>query len=82
MMECVTHEQHGDDEQAAELDDALRRAGVRLDHSNDGARGAPALEIGERNRRGGDDRLDRSNLVAVHEAGLAKREHEPGAVVR
>ena len=82
MVECVTDEQHGDDEQAAELDDALGGAGVRLDHAHDGARGAPSLEIGERDRAGGDDRLDRADLVAVHDARLAKRENETGAVVR
>ena len=80
-MQRVSDDQREDENEAAELDEALGGGGMRLDDAHDGARGAPALEIGERHGSRGNDRLDRANLVAIDHARLAEGEHEPGAVV-
>ena len=80
-MQRVTEEHGKDEEHADDLDEALAGACVRLDDSHDCARCAPTLEIDERNRACGDDRLDGSNLTAIDYARRAQRQNQSLAVV-
>ena len=81
MVERVGDEQREHENEAAELDEALGGAGVRLDYANERSRCAPALEIGQRDGARRNDRLGGAHLPSIDSAWRAKREYQTSAVI-